>query len=618
MVEERLVGDKWRIVRLLGKGAMGRVYEVRHKQLPLRKALKQLHAELAEDPAIERRFVEEARRGAALDHPNIVRVADIDFDEGHGPFIVMDLVEGETLGQRIQEGEHFDYATVLRVGLELASALDCAHRLGVIHRDIKPANVLLESRTGQAKLTDFGIAKQVGESSSDASLTGTGLYVGTVRYSSREQLRNAKEVTIDGRADLYSLGVVLYEMCAGKKFLDECSEFEIASLVGFDPEWKPPLVFENPPPARFVALLERCLAPDRENRVGSATELIAELETCRAEARAPERESPVDVSDLPTQIAPGPIPTDPSTQGSAYSVERLQQVRAELNEDAAEYETLLRSLKDLGKTPGDLLELDDISRLLNRVEELEARGELTAGQRDLGGVRATLLEASERVRTVLAEEIGARLEALQADWSRLENPTAKARDRFAQLRAGIPRAREAHDWPTCSALLRDARELVDRAREEQLVDEATAAPARADDPAEPEPVPLVDEVAKPARARPIIALLAAVVVLAGGSYYAWITLSSPQAPPPAARVAPEAGPAPAANATGPTAAQRAAYRDHVEVARLFLDRGDYAAAIDELDQALAILPGDQAATRIRETAVRAKQAEEAILGGDVG
>lgn len=615
MVEERLVGDKWRIVRLLGKGAMGRVYEVRHKQLPLRKALKQLHTELAEDPAIEKRFVEEARRGAALDHPNIVRVADIDFDEGHGPFIVMDLVEGETLGQRIQEGENFDYAAVLRVGLELASALDCAHRLGVIHRDIKPANILLESRTGQAKLTDFGIAKQVGESSSDASLTGTGLYVGTVRYSSREQLRNAKEVTIDGRADLYSLGVVLYEMCAGKKFLDECSEFEIASLVGFDPEWKPPLVFANEPPARFVALLERCLAPDRENRVASATELIAELETCRAEARSTDAESPVDVSDLPTQIAPGPIPTDPRTQGSAYSVERLQQVRAELNEDAAEYETLLRSLKDLGKTPGDLLELDDISRLLSRVEELEARGELTAGQRDLGGVRATLLEASERVRAVLSEEISARFEGIRAEWSRLPDPPEKARDRFAQLSKGIPRAREAQDWPTCSALLRDARELVDKARDEQTTEESVSGSTRATASAEPQPVPLVDEVPTPSRTGAITAMLATIVVLAGGSYYAWITLSAPSAPAPAARVAPAAEPAPAAKPTGPTPAQRAAYRDHVKIARFFLDRGDYAGAIEELDQALAILPGDQSATRIREAAVRAKQAEDAILGG---
>lgn len=641
MDEERLVGNKWRIVRLLGRGAMGRVYEVRHKQLPLRKALKQLHAELAEDAAIEKRFVEEARRGAALDHPNIVRVADIDFDEGHGPYIVMDLVEGATLGQKIQEGERFDYQTTLRIGIEMASALDCAHRLGVIHRDIKPANVLLEAKTGQAKLTDFGIAKQVGETS-DMSLTGTGLYVGTVRYSSREQLRNAKDVTIDGRADIYSLGVVLYEMLSGKRFLEDCSEFEIASRVGFDPEWKPELPFPEEPPARFRALLERCLAPERDDRIESATQLMAELEACRTGMPSTsEPEVEVEAGDMPTRIAAAG--TEKRKGVSAFSVERLQQLRAELNEDAAEYEALLRALKDLGKTPNEALDLADISRMLSEVEDLESRGQLTKGQEDLSGIRQTLLKQSDEVRIRLAEEIGTRTRALDDEWSRIAQPSIEARERYLETAGEIARASEAQDWMSCSALIRELSGIVTRARDAAALSEMVDSPTHVGSPVghagptsmEPQPdvVTLDEELPKAKKGNAAAAGAGAVValaVLAGVAYFVWVgPPPSKEGPAPRAveQDAPKAAeaPKPAAEAPkpkepaekkaeGPTAAQQAKFREHIELARFFMDRGEYADALEELDGALAAIPGNPEATKMRASVVQAQKVEESLFG----
>ena len=605
--EGRLIGNKWRVIRLLGRGAMGRVYEVRHKQLPLRKALKQLHPELAEDPAIEKRFVDEARRGAALDHPNIVRVADIDFEEGAGPYIVMDLVEGETLGERLKNGDPFDYPTVLRIGSELASALDCAHRLGVIHRDVKPANILLESGTGCTKLTDFGIAKQVGEKA-DATVTGTGLYVGTVRYSSGEQLRNTKGVTIDGRADIYSLGVVLYEMVSGRKYLEGCSEFEIASRVGFDPEWLPDLGFDRQPPENFRRLLQSCLAGDREDRMASATDLIAALEACRLSSEStPETDATVALGDAPTRLVPAAAQKLPQQQpGTAFNVERLQKLRAELNHDAAEYGALIQALKDLGRAPTELLQLDDISQMLRRVEESEGRGELAEGQRDLGGVRDTLLEASDSIRALLAEEVRSRMEEVHEGWTALGEHSAEAAAQHDDLIARLRRAQSSQDWSGSTALLREAEEHLAAAGTPSGPTQFEALPLTEEDV-----VPLTEP--KPPRRGLAIALSLAIIA---GVAVAYIALVGPTPFWPAASRTTAEKPTTAAQKTGPTDAERAAFEDHIKIARFFLDRGDYPGATLEIDQALAIHPADPTAIELKDAVLRAQRAEDSILGGN--
>jgi len=276
----RLVKGRYRIVRLLGRGAMGNVYEAVHERLHSSFALKQLRAELDDAPGIADRFRHEAEMMAKVAHPNVARVFDIDSEPGFGTWIAMELVHGETLATVLRARGALPVADVLRIAAQIAAALDCAHRAGLVHRDIKPANVLIEAVTGRAVLTDFGIAKSLAGQPADA--TATGVFLGTYRYSSPEQLRNRRGVELDGRADVYSLGVVLYEMLTGRRFLDGYTESEILEHVGFDPAWTPPLVYDEPPPPELEALIARCLAPRREDRIASVRELAEQLAACGA------------------------------------------------------------------------------------------------------------------------------------------------------------------------------------------------------------------------------------------------------------------------------------------------------------------------------------------------
>jgi len=301
----RLLKGRYRVVRLLGRGAMGNVYEVRHEGLNTSFALKQLRADLESESSIVARFRHEAEMMARLAHPNIVRVFDIDAEPGFGTWIAMEMVHGEDLGALLARGGALPLAEVVRVGGELASALACAHRAGLVHRDIKPANVLVESASGRAVLTDFGIAKSVAVSGQELS-TQTGGFIGTYRYSSPEQIRHLRGVEIDPRADVYSLGVVLYEMVSGKRFLDGMNEGEIVSEVGFRSDWVPPLRYDTPPPAPLGLLIERCLAPRREERMASAGEVGSRLAAfgaalgVAANAAAPSRpaEAPTPMASL--------------------------------------------------------------------------------------------------------------------------------------------------------------------------------------------------------------------------------------------------------------------------------------------------------------------------------
>lgn len=288
----RVIRARYRIVRLLGRGAMGNVYEVVHEDLRSSFALKQLRAELTGEPTLRERFRHEAETMARLSHPNVVRVFDVGDEPGFGAWMAMELVRGEDLGAVMHRaGGRLPLATALRIAGEIASALDCAHRAGLVHRDIKPANVLVESHTGRAILTDFGIAKSL---AADASLgTETGAFLGTYRYSSPEQIRNLRGVVIDGRADVYSLGVVLYEMTSGRKFLDGWSESQIVSEVGYRADWRAPLPYDEPPPRELLELIERCLAPRREERIASAGEVMRRI--AQLAVRVPARDADADV-----------------------------------------------------------------------------------------------------------------------------------------------------------------------------------------------------------------------------------------------------------------------------------------------------------------------------------
>ncbi len=296
--------SKVEIQKLLGTGGMAQVYLGRHSTLNRPVAVKVLHAYLVDDPQLLERFRNEARAVAALRHPNIVQIFDFDVVDG-SPYIVMELLEGRSLADYLraqrEAGRTLTLAGIARIMADLASALDYAHARGIVHRDLKPENIMLRRAGGtidptaplppdiEAVLTDFGVARIA-----DASTrTVTGTIAGTPVYMSPEQ---ASGMPVDGRSDIYSLGIVLYEMLTGRPPFAGETETPAAILVKHITALPPDLPCNCP---ELQAVVDRALAKDREARYQTAAELATDLHRALGLATTPSR---VGVSRPPSQV----------------------------------------------------------------------------------------------------------------------------------------------------------------------------------------------------------------------------------------------------------------------------------------------------------------------------
>src|ERR671921_2553666 len=263
-----LIGERFRLEEKIGSGGMSTVYRAFDPTLERWVAIKMMHRDISTDPDQLERFRREARAVARLSHPHIVTVIDAGEDDGT-PYIVLEFVEGETLKDRIRRLGRLPVAEAVAYAIEIGRALSCAHEHKLVHRDIKPQNILID-RDGRAKLTDFGITRSL----EAQGLTATGRVLGTTDYVSPEQ---ALGHDVTAQSDIYSLGIVLYEMLTGEAPFKADTQVAVAMKHVREP--LPDVQRRRPEiSAALAAVVERSTAKEVKNRYATVGEMVHDLE----------------------------------------------------------------------------------------------------------------------------------------------------------------------------------------------------------------------------------------------------------------------------------------------------------------------------------------------------
>src|SRR5712671_3796324 len=296
MVNETIA--HYRILRQLGKGGMGVVYEAEDTKLGRRVALKFLPEDTRRDPQALERFLREARAASALNHPGICTIHAIEEHDGR-TFLAMELLEGQTLDKLIPLGA-LPIPRTIDIGIQLADALDTAHKKGIIHRDIKPSNIFVTERSA-VKILDFGLAKLLPEHHANFGgettlgdpetllLTSPGTAVGTIAYMSPEQARGED---LDPRTDLFSLGIVIYQMATGcLPFSGATSAVIFHAILELDPI--PALQINAMLPPKLEEIIDKALEKDRDLRYQSAADLRGDLKRLKRDTDSGHKPHPV-------------------------------------------------------------------------------------------------------------------------------------------------------------------------------------------------------------------------------------------------------------------------------------------------------------------------------------
>jgi serine/threonine-protein kinase len=304
-VTAEVLGNRYELGRLIGAGGMADVYEGRDRVLGRQVAVKIPHPQLARDPAFLARFRREAEMAASLTHPGVVAVFDSGEDDGVS-YMVMEYVEGATLAEVLRADGALEPDRAADLAIAVCAALGAAHAKGLIHRDVKPSNIMLAS-DGRVKVMDFGVARTL---TASMTLTGSVGIVGTAKYMSPEQARGA---AVDGRSDVYSLGVCLYECLAGRPPFEGDSPVALATRHVYAAP--PPLRGLRPDlPAAYETVTARAMAKDPASRYQTAADLADDLRSAKAgrPVTAPRAAEPVA-----PLAASGPTPSEPVPAGAA-------------------------------------------------------------------------------------------------------------------------------------------------------------------------------------------------------------------------------------------------------------------------------------------------------------
>ncbi len=313
---------RWRLTRLLGEGGMGAVYEAQGLSGEGVRAVKVLHPEFVDEEHVLQRFFAEAQAAQSLQHPNVAQIFEQNRAEDGTPYLVMELLQGMPLSSLAKPGQPTPAGVVVPLILAVLSALSAAHQRGVVHRDLKPDNIFVvaDGRGGQtAKVLDFGIAKVMDAAGGMGSKTKTGILLGTPGYMSPEQIKNAKGV--DARSDLWSVGIILYEMLSGQEVFPADNEFTRLTMV-LTQEVRP-IAQVAPQLAAFGPFFQRALSKEPSTRFQSADEMARALAALVPAQAAPPAGAPraashmgtvaLNLADAPPQTAqPQPFGAAPS------------------------------------------------------------------------------------------------------------------------------------------------------------------------------------------------------------------------------------------------------------------------------------------------------------------